>query len=281
MRTIAHVSDFHFGRENAVVAEALAVDVVASRPDLVVISGDFTQRARGGQYRRAAEFRERLPKPQLVIPGNHDVPLYDLFSRAFRPLGNYRRFIDATLPRTFLDEEIAVIALNSTRRLCATIGGFWKDGSVSRPMLASAMRWLAEVPRSRTKLVVTHHPFLSPPGRKVHGTILHAARTVRALSACGVDALLAGHLHRSYCGLVVSPDDRRSIIAIQAGTSLSTRLRHEPNAWNRIVVERDRIAVEIRAWSGSGFAPVRVEPFVRVSEGWRRDGDPLDATGAR
>lgn len=275
MRTIAHVSDFHFGRDDPHVAEALARDVHDAKPDLLVFSGDFTQRARAGQYRRAAEFRDRLPRPQLVIPGNHDVPLYDLFSRVFRPLGNYRRFIDAALPQTHRDDEIAVIALDSTRRLCFTPAGFWKDGSLSNGALASAVRWLADVPRSVVRIVVTHHPFLPPPGRKMHGTILHAARALRAFSACGVDALLGGHLHRSYCGLVTAPDRGRSIVSIQAGTALSTRLRDEPNAWNRITVTRDEIAVEVRSWTGRGFGGGRVERFRRSPEGWHRPAPSL------
>lgn len=267
MRVIAHVSDFHFGRDNPVVAEALLRDVSDAKPDLLVFSGDFTQRARAGQFRRAADFRDRLPVPQLVIPGNHDVPLFDVLSRVFRPLGNYRRFIRRPLPQTFVDDHLAVIALNSTRRLCFTPTGFWKDGSVSKRVLDEAVRWLSSLPRETTKLVVTHHPFLSPPGRKVHGTILRATRALRAFSACGVDVLLAGHLHQSYCGLVVAPDGGRRMVSIQAGTALSTRLRHEPNAWNRITVEPRALSVEVRAWTGDRFAVAAVSRFVRGAVG--------------
>jgi 3',5'-cyclic AMP phosphodiesterase CpdA len=267
MRTIAHVSDFHFGRDDPVVADALARDVSNSKPDLLVFSGDFTQRARAGQYRRAANFRARLPVPQLLIPGNHDVPLYDVFSRVFRPLGNYRRFIGPTPPQTFLDDQIAVMALNSTRRLCLTATGFWKDGSVSKSALEEAVCWFLDVPEETTKIVVTHHPFLAPPGRKVHGTILHADRTLRALSACGVHILLGGHLHRSYCGLVAAPDDRRNMLSIQAGTALSTRLRNEPNAWNRIVVDPRVVTVEVRAWTGTYFTAAGVSRFLRTDAG--------------
>src|SRR3954453_24246687 len=93
VRTIAHISDLHFGRVDPPVAEALVSDVHAFAPSLVVASGDFTQRARVGQYKAAAEFMKRLPGPQMVVPGNHDIPLYNLVRRFIFPLTRYRRFI--------------------------------------------------------------------------------------------------------------------------------------------------------------------------------------------
>ena len=91
MRTIAHISDIHFGRIDPPIVEAIVADISSMSPSLVVISGDLTQRARAGQFRDAAAFLARLPKPQLVVPGNHDIPLFDVFSRFFSPLGNYRK----------------------------------------------------------------------------------------------------------------------------------------------------------------------------------------------
>src|SRR4051812_18248336 len=117
MRTIAHISDLHFGRVDPPVAEALVEDLRAVGPALVVVSGDFTQRARRDQFEAAAAFLKRLPMPQLVVPGNHDLPLYDVATRFVRPLRRYRRFISADMRPMFRDDELLVVGVNSARPL--------------------------------------------------------------------------------------------------------------------------------------------------------------------
>src|SRR3954471_16734760 len=97
MRTIAHISDLHFGRLDRPVAEGLVADLARHKPDLLVVSGDFTQRARERQFAAAAAYLKRLPTPQLVVPGNHDVPLFDVIRRIFFPLARYRRLISRDL----------------------------------------------------------------------------------------------------------------------------------------------------------------------------------------
>src|SRR5215203_2252501 len=97
MRTIAHISDIHFGRTDPPVVEGLVKDLAGRHPSLLVMSGDFTQRARERQYRDAAAFMARLPGPQLVVPGNHDIPLYDVIRRFFFPLSRYRKHITPDL----------------------------------------------------------------------------------------------------------------------------------------------------------------------------------------
>ena len=100
MSTIAHLSDVHFGRHDPVVVAAVEEFLFQRRPDLVVISGDFTQRARVAQYKLASEFVDRLEDgglQVLAVPGNHDVPLYDVVRRFARPLHRYKRFIDDDL----------------------------------------------------------------------------------------------------------------------------------------------------------------------------------------
>src|SRR5437773_10280213 len=108
MRTIAHISDLHFGTVDPVVGEALIADLNEWQPSLVVASGDFTQRARAGQYRAAAEFLKRLPQPQLVVPGNHDIPFFDVITRFFWPLRNYHQFITNDVRPVYQDEQLLV-----------------------------------------------------------------------------------------------------------------------------------------------------------------------------
>src|SRR5262249_8351596 len=126
MRTIAHISDLHFGKTDPQVVETLAAELNERRPSLLVISGDLTQRARSWQFKAAKEFLARLPVPQLVVAGNHDVPLYNVFRRFARPLGNYHKHITSDLAPRFVDEEMAVIGLNTARSFSWRLGGFWK-----------------------------------------------------------------------------------------------------------------------------------------------------------
>src|SRR5687767_83793 len=115
MTTIAHLSDLHFGRHDPVLADVLVTQLGKTRPDLIVISGDLTQRARRSQFAAARDFLRRLPGPVLIVPGNHDVPLYDVMRRFLQPLGRYRRYICADLEPFFCDSQIAVLGINTAR----------------------------------------------------------------------------------------------------------------------------------------------------------------------
>src|SRR5687768_14836651 len=138
MRTIAHLSDLHFGAADPQVVEALLLSVTAVSPDLVVISGDLTQRARRRQFVQARAFLEALPKPQIVVPGNHDVPLYNIWSRFVRPLGGFRRYISADVHPVYVDDEVAVFGADTTRSF--TI----EDGGLSRADVAVLAQQLAD-----------------------------------------------------------------------------------------------------------------------------------------
>lgn len=272
MKTIAHLSDLHFGREVPAVAEALAAELNARAPSLVVISGDFTQRARRRQFAAARHYLDRLPRPQLVVPGNHDVPLFDVLRRFLAPLTRYRRFISEDLNPTYRDDEIVAIGLNTARSFT------WKNGRISLEQIASLNARLAEQ-GTRVKIVVTHHPFLPPPGDAGIDLVGRAARAVTVLDTCNVDLLLAGHLHRGYAGDIRThyPASRRAIIAVQAGTAISHRLREgEANAYNLLTLERKRISIEVRAWDGRGFATLSHTLYDRADDGWhpRAAADP-------
>src|SRR6476661_1730756 len=123
-RVIVHLSDLHFGRADPAVVSALRDAVRAIEPDIVAISGDLTQRARRSQFRRARAFIDGLPSPHLVVPGNHDVPLFNVFARTFDPLGGYLRFVTTDLHPTLTDEVFWITGINTTRP------GQWKSGRV-------------------------------------------------------------------------------------------------------------------------------------------------------
>ncbi|MEO7599553.1 MAG: metallophosphoesterase [Opitutus sp.] len=263
MRTIAHISDLHFGTVIPQVAEGLVQDLAELAPSLVIVSGDLTQRARTGQFEAAASYLARLPRPQLVVPGNHDVPLFDVARRFFSPLTRYRRYIESDLNPIYQDKELFVLGLNTARSLT------WQSGRISDEQV-DFLRSRLDVAGSRTKIVVTHHPFIPPPDGDGIELVGRASRAIPAMAKRDVDLLLSGHLHQGYAGDIRAhyPLAARSIIAVQAGTATSGRTRNEPNAYNLITIDSTRITITVRAWSGEQFKPLHVTAYARTPAGW-------------
>ncbi|HEX2973959.1 MAG TPA: metallophosphoesterase [Tepidisphaeraceae bacterium] len=282
MRTIAHISDLHFGRVDPAVAEGLVGELGEKRPDVLVISGDLTQRARAGQYAQAAAYVGRLPRPQIIVPGNHDVPLFDVLRRIFFPLDRYRRYITADLEPYYRDDEVAILGINTTRRWTWRLGGFWKDGRISTEQLVDAKRRVGDLPERLFKILVTHHPFIPPPGERLHGIVGNAAGALNLLEQHGVDMLLAGHLHMGYSGDVRSHFEavKRSMLSVQAGTAISTRRRDEPNAYNLLSIGGDQVTITVRAWGGKGFETDTVTEYRRNGGIWHKQ-DGGASTGRR
>ena len=156
MKTIAHVSDLHFGTVVPSIAEGLVADLQTLQPSLVVISGDLTQRARRGQFAEARAFLQRLPQPQLVVPGNHDIPFFDVTRRFLSPLTRYREFISEEVNPVHADDELFVVGLNTARSFT------WQSGRISEEQVCLLKETLQRA-GSRTKVLVTHHPFIPPP----------------------------------------------------------------------------------------------------------------------
>jgi 3',5'-cyclic AMP phosphodiesterase CpdA len=266
MRTIVQLSDLHFGRIDEAVLAPLVAQVHALAPDLLVVSGDLTQRARTEQFRAARQFLAALPQPQIVVPGNHDIPLFNLAARFFSPLAKYRRYITPELQPTFIDDEIAVIGINTARSL--TI----KDGRVNDRQIELARRQLSTLPPQVVKIVVTHHPFDLPPGARHHPLVGQAAPAMRAFAICGADLLLAGHVHSSSA---VSSAGRYDIagyaaLVVQAGTATSTRGRGETNSFNVLHVQAHHILVERMSWDGAAgkFASSARQAFEQRGNEW-------------
>ena len=270
MKTMAHISDLHFGREDAVVAEGLVAELHRLQPHLVIGSGDFTQRARRAQYRKAAAFMKRLPHPQLLVPGNHDIPLFDVVRRFWSPLDRYRKYLTEEMMPCYLDEELQVLGLNTVRSFT------WKNGRISLAQIDEMERILSKVPRHVFKVVVTHHPFIPPPGEEDAGISLvgRAQRALEVIDRCGVDLLLSGHLHHGYTGDIRTyyPSTKRSIIVVQAGTAISHRIRREPNGYNVIRLQGRRIEVQERRWKENSFTAGQQISFTLEDGRWIPSG---------
>jgi 3',5'-cyclic AMP phosphodiesterase CpdA len=266
MRTLVHLSDLHFGRVDPVVVDALRAAVPRLEPDLVVVSGDFTQRARSSQFTEAREFLDSLPRPQLIVPGNHDVPLHNVFARFFNPLGSYRHHMTDDLRPQYMDDEIAVIGTDTTRSF--TIGG----GGIRRRELQRIRELLKKADPSAVVVLVAHHPFDEPHAGAAFGRARPGADAVEQLASEGIDVFLTGHLHVTFAGHTATryKIGGRSAIVVEAGTATSTRVRGEPNTFNVLRIDRHSIVVEHLVWSAATrtFAPGEVQRFARTGEGW-------------
>ena len=266
MRTIVHLSDVHFGRVDATIVAPLEAAIRALGPDLVAVSGDFTQRARRAQFRAARAFLDRLPTPQLVVPGNHDVPLFNLPARFLDPFGGYRRYISPDLEPAYEDDELIVVGLNSARSLPMHGGGRLNAEQVAR---ASAR--LRAAPPHAVRIVVTHHPFDLPEGHGDEHLIGRSTMAMTELAAAGADLFLAGHLHVSHVGHTAERYRiaGHSALVVQAGT-LSTRARGEHNTFNVLRLERPRITVDRYSWNAAtaSFQPSWAGAFQHTPDGW-------------
>lgn len=269
MRTIVHLSDIHFGRVHLNLVEPLIRSVNQIKPDVVAISGDLTQRARTYQFKEARIFLDSLPQPQVIVPGNHDVPLHNPFTRFFQPLVKYRRYITEDLQPFFADDEIAVVGVNTARSLT------FKGGRVNQKQIDLVREKLCPLPDEITKAVVTHHPFDVPDGHYEGDLVGRSRMAMQALANCGADLFLAGHLHVSHTGHTAKRYNIKghSALIVSAGTAASSRGRGEANSFNVIRVEHPQIVVERLRWQPDAgrFTVAMTEKFQHTTDGWIRE----------
>lgn len=267
MRRILHLSDLHFGRVNPVLLGPLMKTVREVDPDLVAISGDLTQRARSHQFQQARSFLDALPKPQIVVPGNHDIPLHNVFARFFEPLTKYRRYITEDLQPVYEDEEMVIVGVNTAR------SSVFKGGRINKSQIVRLQEKFCTLGRRVVKAVVTHHPFDLPEGHNDRHLVGRARMAMNELAECGADLFLAGHLHISHTGHTKRYNIRgHSALVVQAGTATSTRERGEANSFNLLNINYPDITVERFSWNPSttSFAVSSLEGFKQTEDGWVR-----------
>jgi 3',5'-cyclic AMP phosphodiesterase CpdA len=245
MRRIVHVSDLHFGRLDERILPPLMRTIRTLAPHVVVVSGDLTQRARREEFARARQFLDELGVPRLVIPGNHDVPLYDLAARLFRPFANFTRYMVSDLDPAWADDEMIIVGLNSARSVILHGRGRLNEVQVDR-----AAAKLMAAPAHAIKIVVTHHPFDLPKTHGVQHLVGRSQMAMAKFAAAGAHVFLAGHLHLSHIGSTAARYQiaGHDALVVQAGT-LSTRLRGEVPAFNVLRIQRPEIAVEQHRWN--------------------------------
>ena len=248
MRTILHISDVHFGPPHLPrVAQGVLEFIDRHHPDLVVLSGDLTQRARPEQFRQARAFVDRIPVPTLVVPGNHDVPLYRVVERVFDPYGAYERYFSPELEPVWSDCEMLVVGMNTA------FGWTIKDGRITLRRLLEVAEIFERAPAALLKVVVAHHHMIPPPNFGSQRVLGNAYEAIDLFSTAGVDLILSGHLHQAYIGNSEEfyPKGRPPVVILHSGTTTSNRGRgseRERNTCNWIRVDNESMIVSHYRW---------------------------------
>jgi 3',5'-cyclic AMP phosphodiesterase CpdA len=271
MPRIVHLSDLHFGAHDPRLVQAVEQEVDQAKPDLVVISGDFTQRARTEQFQEACHFLERLRDrghEVLAVPGNHDVPLYDVLRRFLSPLTRYKRYVDDMLCPFHQLPGAAVLGINTARSL--TI----KDGRINREQVEFIEESFSRVPEGTAKVLVTHHPLFALPvddSGVLGEAIGRQELALDAVNRLGIDVLLAGHNHRASSHHASDLVTRAGgALVVQAGTATSVRLREEEQSFNILDVDAETVSISLLRWTGERYKSAVPTQFRKTGEGWRQ-----------
>jgi 3',5'-cyclic AMP phosphodiesterase CpdA len=269
MRRLVHLSDVHFGRVDDQTVERAIESINRLEPHVVVVSGDLTQRARSSEFIAARQFLDALPKPQIVVPGNHDIPLYNMIDRFARPLDKFRKYItDEPIPK-YVDEQIAVVGINTARSLVV------KGGRINAEQIEAIKDTMCHVPDDALKVVATHHPFDLPEGHNERDIVGRARLAIPKIAECGADVFLAGHLHVTHIGSTAKRYDLengKAALVVQAGTATSVRSRGEAQSFNVLVFEHPRLTIrrmEFRSVA-RGFEPAEHFYYEHSKNGWNR-----------
>jgi 3',5'-cyclic AMP phosphodiesterase CpdA len=246
---IAHLSDLHVGAYLPAVADSLVADVAAAAPALTVVTGDLTMRARRTEFETVRALLDRLPRPLLVVLGNHDVPLFSP-SRIWAPYARYRRRITLDLDPVVDLPGARALGLQSMPRWR------WKSGRVSRRQASLVRAGWDDQDSSGVRLIALHHP-VSPRGS---ARIIGRERLLRAAAEAQVDLVLAGHTHVPAVRRLDLPTGGLPwpLLEVVAGTGTSTRVRDDGRSWTLIQVEHEAIRVQEREQVGLGWRAGRL-----------------------
>ncbi len=222
MSVVLQISDTHFGTERPIAMAALQDLCQTQRPDVLLVTGDITQRARAAEFAAAQACFEALPVPtRLVLPGNHDIPLFDVFTRALDPYRRYAQVFGRRLEGEVVRDDLLLLSVNTTRR--------WRHvhGEVSSQQIERVAARLAQGRPGQLKLVAVHQPVAAVTPQDERNLLRGCERAVHAWAAAGVDAVVGGHIHLPYVLPLQArwPTLARPVWAVQAGTALSRRTR--------------------------------------------------------
>lgn len=268
MTRLVQISDLHFGREDPELLGPLAEAIDLADPDLLVMAGDFVQRARDSQFREAAAFMQRLGRPWLGVPGNHDIPLFNIFLRLFAPYRPYRKWIAEDPAPTVELGSVTVIGLDTTDPLAH------QRGRVDRADIRRIGTAIAES-GDRLPVIAAHHPFHHSPDIEKK-LMVGASAALEHWADCGPHIILSGHLHR----WLVEPFARRigprMTLQVHCGTGLSLRLRGQPNDFAILDCDTGGVTVTRMVATERRFRAAGEVHYDVTADGWERRGPRVE-----
>lgn len=262
MIRIAHLSDLHFGGENAAAIAGARDYINRGRFDLAVISGDVTRYGEHDEFAAAADWLGGLQGARLVTPGNHDAPYFAVTQRLIAPFRRFETHLGPAGEQSFLAPGLAVRGLNTARGAQPRLN--WSKGQIARSQIARTLTWFSEVPRDSARVVVCHHPLAEMIGGPMTARVWRGATAAKAFAQAGVDLVLSGHIHAPFAWPYPYADGRT--YAVGAGT-LSVRERGVPPGFNVVEIERAAIRVAALCWTGSHYEPHRTWSLDRRGAG--------------
>lgn len=231
---LVQIGDVHFGAGDADAIERAAEIIATEKPDLIVACGDLTQRGKRLEFQKAADYLDRFDAPVLSVPGNHDVPLLNMVSRAKEPFKRYDAFL-GRFERHHRLGQISVLGLNSARGMQARRN--WAEGSINLESLSE------DIDRFGPHILVAHHPFIQPPGAKLKVRTRRGERALDLAAKGGVKLILTGHVHEP-SSFEHQADSGEKLVSISCGT-LSSRLRQSPPSLNIIRMSDRQVTVQV------------------------------------
>ncbi|MEO5715222.1 MAG: metallophosphoesterase [Luteolibacter sp.] len=272
---LLHYSDPHFGAYDPRISRAAVEFAVELKPDLMVVSGDFSMRGRRFEFELARSWLRELPQPLVTLPGNHDVPgLNHLLDRFFSPFGRYREYISKTEEPTLSLGDIGVLATaNSSTPFGLHLD--WSRGFLSPFQIHALSTFFDTSIEGRLRVFGMHHPVVGS-GVKERALVSPLILVRKFFEASKIDLLLAGHFHQSkICLYPQEEGSPRQIVVSQAPSICSTRLKGEPNGFHLINLSQDEIGIELWRWHGERFQPETTRVFHRSENGWTFTGEAI------
>lgn len=227
MTRIALLADLHFGSVPLGLAERLGESLTAAAPDVIVVAGDLTMRSRTREFVAGKAWLSTLAAPLMLLPGNHDLPVWNVFERFANPFARYAKATGAPLMPVFEDARCFILGLNTTASWQPHLR--WQEGIARRTDVLAARKLLAAAPPGKLRIVATHHPLFKVAHLPRALPARRFAQALDMLAAENVELLMHGHLHQQYALRCRHGD--RQFLTVGAPTALSSRVRGEPNGW--------------------------------------------------
>ena len=245
MSLILHASDLHFGKSNPLRVEAFFLEIERQKPDLVVLSGDFTQTGSITEFKMARDFIKRITAPVFVVPGNHDISRFNVWERFTDPMKSYREYISPMQNVVHEDGHSFIVGINTARPIVPHWN--WANGMVGQDQVQFVYNQFRYAPPEKARILVCHHPLLTLTGAPIDTIVWGSTDLLAVLEDQKVDIVLTGHIHHA---AILAHEENRGPLMVGASSATSTRLRSQTNGYNIIRISNDKIDIELIHWDG-------------------------------